>query len=674
MPFSAAKAAPEIPPTAHRRAPQQLTHSSHYCLIQAVPSLLTALLVAFSIISFSCVPASAEILIEPRVGFHGVFQLGRPFPLEIELNNSGRPAEGVLAVQVWKGGATKGGAPFAVNYRREVFLAAQSRKSIQLTVDPDFISRPLTITFSSPTGGAKRELDLRRYFSPTPLLLFLSESSLLPPIATATGQSRLVALSPSELAADPRALLGVSHVILYDQSMRDLSRAQLAALDTWLSAGGRMVIFGSLNFALYQDAALSRFLPVRVTGTQRITFKPSAGKGERSAALGGVWAQQSTLVNGKVLAESDGLPVLVEASRGRGRIIYFALDIGRPPLAQWDGLPKYLQTLLAPAGAEDAPVRSEWNDAVFAQLIASPTFISTYVPSGSMFLAMILYLFGTGGIVWLWQRKRLSARASLGGFFALVSIGTVAGYVLFNRGGNIPDGVLMSSTVLESSGDGYVEAQANLALFSTQPRPYDLEMSRGWMELTPVSNRARDQQEAAVVEQDGSGASRYHLPLREWDYRLFRMRLIDRFQLRAEFEAQGDKLVMKIDNQSGKDLTHCWLLVPGQRFDLGRIAHGASWRRTFPLTPLKTDAEAGTARSEGVSFRELRFPDKTRDILFHSSFFPRDGDARWTSGAAVFFGWVKEPEPRVRIDDPRIQRQDYALYRAIIPLARGEDE
>ena len=102
-----------------------------------------------------------------------------------------------------------------------------------------------------------------------------------------------------------------------------------------------MVIIGSLNFALYQDAALSRFLPVRVSGTRRITFKPSAAKGEQLVSLGGVWAQQSTLVNGKVLAESDGLPVLVEASRGRGRIIYFALDIGRPPLAQWDGLAKY---------------------------------------------------------------------------------------------------------------------------------------------------------------------------------------------------------------------------------------------------------------------------------------------------------------------------------------------
>jgi hypothetical protein len=211
-------------------------------------------------------------------------------------------------------------------------------------------------------------------------------------------------------------------------------------------------------------------------------------------------------------------------------------------------------------------------------------------------------------------------------------------------------------------------------LFSTQPRPYDLEMSRGWMELTPVSNRSRDQQEAAVVQQDSSGVSRYHLALREWDYRLFRMRLIDRFQLRAEFEAQGDKLVMTIDNQSGKDLTHCWLLVPGRQFDLGQIAHGASWRKTFSLTPLKSDAEASTAHSAGVSFREVRFPDKTRDILFHSSFFPRDGDARWASGAAVFFGWVKDFEPKVRLDDPRIQRQDYALYRAIIPLAQGEDE
>ncbi len=111
-------------------------------------------------------PVLATIVIEPRVGFHGVFQLGRPFPLEIELSNTGRPAEGMLEVRVWKGGATKGGAPYVVNYQRAVFLAAQARKSVQLTIDPDFISRPVKITFSGAETAVSRELDLRRYFSP----------------------------------------------------------------------------------------------------------------------------------------------------------------------------------------------------------------------------------------------------------------------------------------------------------------------------------------------------------------------------------------------------------------------------------------------------------------------------------------------------------------------------
>ena len=82
--------------------------------------------------------------------FTEYFQLGRPFPLEIELSNSGRPAEGTLEIEVWKGGATKGGAPYPLYYRRDVFLSAQSRKTVQLTVDPDFVSRPLKITFFKP--------------------------------------------------------------------------------------------------------------------------------------------------------------------------------------------------------------------------------------------------------------------------------------------------------------------------------------------------------------------------------------------------------------------------------------------------------------------------------------------------------------------------------------------
>jgi hypothetical protein len=637
------------------------------------PAWSSLLLFSFFLFPSLC---GAEIFIEPRIGFHGVFQLGRPFPLEIELSNSGRPAEGILEITVWKGGATKGGAPYPLYYRRDVFLSPQSRKTVQLTVDPDFISRPLKIVFSSPAGTASREIDLRRHFSPSPVILLVSEGNTIPAVSlSSTLTSRLVALTLAELPPDPRALLGVSHLILYDQSLRDLSRSQLLAFDTWLTAGGRMVILGSLNYSLYQEPTISRFLPVRVTGTKRISFHPALGQGERASPIADVWAQASTLIGGKVLAEAQGMPVLVETSRGKGRITYLSLDVGRPPLSQWDGLPRFLQNLLAPAGGEELAPRTRWDDSVFSQLILSPSFISTYLPTGSLFVAIVGYLVVIGLFSWLWQRQASTRRTLVAAFLFFVVLSTCGGYLLFSRGGNIPDGVLLSSSVMESSADGYVEVQSNLAMFSTQIRQYGLQMERGWMELVPVAAPSRDRPEPTVVFQDGSGTSRFQLPLREWDYRLFRIRFVDRFPLRAEFEQQAGKLRMRLNNQSAKDLADCWLVVPGQRYALGDIPRGASWTKEFPLASDENQERSGGRRSDAVDFREISFKDKTREILFHSSFFPRDeGSVRWSTGAAVFFGWVKDPDRRVSVDDQRIRNYDYTLFRTIFPLAGPEDE
>ena len=97
--------------------------------------------------------------------------------------------------------------------------------------------------------------------------------------------------------------------------------------------------------ALYQEPALSRFLPVRVTGAKQITFVPSAVKGERPVSIAGAWAKTSTIVSGNALSESTGLPLLVEASRGRGRIVYLALDVGRPPLSRWEGCRDFYKRL-----------------------------------------------------------------------------------------------------------------------------------------------------------------------------------------------------------------------------------------------------------------------------------------------------------------------------------------
>jgi len=618
----------------------------------------------------------AEILIEPRVGFQGVFQLGRPFPLEIELSNSGRPTGGNLEVRVWKGGASKAGAPYPLYYRREIFLSSQSTKSVQFTVDPDFISRPLTIGFTSPTGSTFRELDLRRYFSPASVMLLVSEGNTAPVISLgSSSQNHLVSLALAELPSDSRALLGVSHLIFYDLSLRELSRSQILALDDWINSGGRMIILGSINYALYQEPKLSRFLPVRVTGLRKISSLATLAGAEGVSPITDAWAQTSTLVDGKMLAEDHGTPLIVETSRGKGKITYVALDVGRPPLTRWEGLPKLFRNLLAPGFDSDAPPRPQWDDTVFSQLIQSPSFISTYVPAGSLFLAILFYLVAVGYFSWLWQRKQLPPRILLICLTILIGFSTTGGYLFFSRGGNIPDGVLLTSTVLESVADGFVEAQANVALFSTQIRQYNLQVERGWIDLTPVYSRSRGQrEESIIVLQDGSGASRFQLPMREWDYRLFKARFVERFPLRVEFEPQGDKLLVKVNNQSSKDLTDCWLFVPGRRFALGDVPRGTRWTKGFPLAPANRP-EDSPGRSDTISFRDLSFKDRTQDVLFHSSFFSRDGGSeRWGGSAVVFFGWMKNPDRRLWVDDPRIRASDYTLFRAIMPLAGPEDD
>jgi hypothetical protein len=592
----------------------------------------------------------------------------------VNLVNSGRPADGVLEIQVWKGGAGQGSTPYPTFHRRDVFLPARSQRTVQFTIDPDFLSRPLQIQFSSAAASAARELDLRRHFSPAPVVLTVSEGSAIPLVSLGASSShRVVAMTPSELPPEPRALLGVSHLILYDQSLRDLSRAQSLALDDWLAAGGKMVIIGSLNFTLYQEPQLGRYLPVRVSGVKRITFSPGE-KAFKGTAIPNAWAQTATVIRGRVIVESQGLPVLVEDDWGKGKVIYLALDAGRPPVSTWNGLANFLQTLLTPAVAVGLSRPPQWNDGIFSQLLLSPSFISAYIPTLSLFVAILIYLTGIFTLSWLWQRRRLPWRRLVLVCFGWIILTAGGGYLFFSRGGQVPDGVLLAATLMENAGSGYVEAQTNLALFSTQPREYSLSFGRGWMDLMSLAAPVYGQTAQTLVYRYGGGVTRVQLPLKEWGYKLLRARYLERLPLSATIETHGDRLSLNVRNQSGKDLVDCWLLSPGARIALGDLPKGERWMKTFPLG----GSNGGQARGRGadeVSLREVTFNDKTRDILFHSSFFPRDAaDAPWRGGAAIFFGWVRDPERRVEIGDARIRLHNYALYRVIVPIGGAEDE
>jgi hypothetical protein len=409
---------------------------------------------------------------------------------------------------------------------------------------------------------------------------------------------------------------------------------------------------------------------VRVTGVKKIPSLNGLRQWAAPAQIADVWAQDARLITGKVLIESQGSPILVESARGKGRIFYLALDLGRQPVSHWNELPGLFKDILAPHGDGAAAAPAQWDEAVFFRLFMNPSFMSTYVPTGSLFVALVSYLSGICFFAWLWQRQRVPRRKIVGSAVLFVLCSTIGGYLFFSRGGNIPDGVLLSSTLLENVSDGYVEAQSNVALFSTQHRRFDLEVDRGWIDLVPVPSRSKLRDEPAIVSQADGSSNRFVFPLREWDYRLLKLRFMEHFPLQVSVQNQPGKILMTLNNQATKDLIDCWLVMSGQRFFLGDIPQGSNWTKEFAVR----DRIAEPGKPEVIDLREISFKEKTRELLFHASFFPRDSAAaRSGHGAAIFFGWVSEPNQRVRIEDPRIWAYNYALFRAIIPLP-GEDD
>ncbi len=609
---------------------------------------------------------AAEVLLEPRIGFGGVFQLGHPFPLQVDLNNVGRPVDGVVEVEVWKRGVPPSGA-YPVRYRREVFLPARAKRTVGFTVDPEALIRPLSIRFKTDTTIASRDLDLRGHFSPAPLVLSVSAGGTLPFTSLAASfANRVVALPATALPPDARALGGVSHLVLYDVSLRDLARPQLQALDDWLAAGGALVVVGSLNFALYQEPKLARFLPARVTGATRIRFVDPAAA-DSGNAIEGVWTQTVSGVTGRTVSGAHGLPVLVENAWGKGRVIYLALDAGRPPLSNWDGLPRFLQRLLAPPATPGTTPRPRWDEALFSRLLLSSWFIATYIPTRALFFAILLYCAGLALLLQLWRRRRHAPRALALYCCGWIVCATAAGYLYFSRGGRAPDGVLLAATVMDDARGGYVDAHTNLALFSTQQREYSMGFGPGWLDLSPLA-LARAAPGQAVEFRHTGPAPRVQLPLAGWSYRLLHARHVERAGLSTDIALRDGTLRLEVRNHGKRDLTDCWLVAPGMRVALGEVRSGSTLTRAFSVdAPAPNGGDAGL---QAIAFRE-----KAHEILFHDAFFPKESTpAPWSGRTALFFGWVRDPQPRADVGDSRVRTEQYTLYRAIVQLPLAEDE
>ncbi|MGH7829844.1 MAG: hypothetical protein ACREP8_06660, partial [Candidatus Binatia bacterium] len=404
-------------------------------------------------------------------------------------------------------------------------MGAQARKRVAFTVDPDFLSRPLQVSFTSPGHKATREIDLRPHFSTRPLLLLVSGTHAPVSVPLSPGLTNpLVTVQIADLPSDPRAYLGVWAALFYEQPLRELSRGQVFSLETWLLWGGRIVAIGGVNDAVFQDANWARLLPVRVAGLRKFSGLPSLEKAYATPVPAReLWAHDVAVLKGKALVEEQGHPIIVEASHGRGKVVFLALDVGRPPLLRWVGLARLFADVLGSPAEFRLTWAATWDDMLFSRILSSPSFLPYYAPAVTFLLWLLAYATALGLLASYSYNRGLSRGVLLGFGFSLPVFFSMAGYVHFDRGGKPLDGVLFSATVLEGLANGHVEAQSNIALFSTRQRSYRLQLESGWSHLEMLSLQGRRNESHPVAVSGDGPSSDLDLQVGEWSYRLLRV-------------------------------------------------------------------------------------------------------------------------------------------------------
>ncbi len=588
--------------------------------------------------------------------------------MRIELVNSGVAVRGVLEVEEARGGATRGVEAYAFIQRRDIFLSTHARKVVHVTVDPDTVARPLILRFTGAGRSHETTVSLRGRFTGRPLVLLLTRSNVAPaiPLSYRTPVP-VVSVRQRDLPEDPRAYGGVWSVMVYEQSLRGLSRAQRGALTHWLSAGGLMVVLGGAHFALYQDAATAALLPVTVRGLKRLGALP-----ELSARFGGNLADLLVqhavpAKGGRVLLAEAGTPLLVEKSHGAGRVVHLALDVGRPPAADWTGLAALFGEILGEPPDRGMEPWTLWNLDVFVGLLQDFGFSSLRSPMLSLLLALALYL----GSLLLWFRcwkaggprrfRLVLAPAWLVLAFAL------SGYAYFDRGGHVPDGILIASTVVDGTlWSEVAPVHSNVGLFATRHKDFSFSLDRDLtqLDLLPAPGGAA---QPSLVLREGRPRNRLHLPLAEWQAALFRTRAVRPSPVVVDWERSRRTYRIGVANRGPDSLTECWLLMGGRAYRIGDLPPGGRLRREFPVPPGAGEAGDG----EGLQPRDVRFDEGVRAALLWRSVFP-GGEPE--PGTAFLIGWIRAAEPEPRVDDPRVRTHHFKLLRVAIPLDAEEEE
>jgi hypothetical protein len=419
---------------------------------------------------------AADLTIKAKALLDGHVRAGSWAAVSVTIRNDGPPVRGELRLTDNRAGVSTYGA--------EVELPTTSEKAFVLYGQPSIFVNELKVSLVS--GGqtvATTSVKVSRHDATKPIVAIVAErperivGDVTAAMASNPSRPDVISLTTRDLPPRVEPWFGIDQLVWQDLDTATLSADQLAALDTWIAAGGRLVVVGGTAGATALTGLPAGILPYRPTTT--VDASPADIRtllGTTAAPAGTYPAMAGTLERGNVLASSAGQVIAAEASHGRGATVLIGFDPGQDGLRGSDGGRALWGRALATTGSDARSFRGPEDTSILGALNRLP---SVELPRVDQLFGLLAgYIVLVGPLNYLVLRRldrREWAWLTIPALVVVFAVGTY-GFGRVLKGDDVI--VNQLSVVRTAGGTQQGLAQTYVGVFSPTRQKFDITVGR----------------------------------------------------------------------------------------------------------------------------------------------------------------------------------------------------
>ena len=625
-------------------------------------------------------PASSKLSVEETIGFRETIKMGKWLPVTVTIRNDGAALRGLLALELST--VSEGyPQPYTTTLSQAVDLPTQSRKRYTFVVMFRGFTHPLVIRLTDQSGMSvyTREIDLRTLSSPDRLILVFSNEPALDSLASvAPGKARVVYQNLDELPARWDALDAVDLIALRNLSLAPLRPEQVQALQQWVARGGHLLVTGGPNWTHYTHPIWRELMPLKVTGMVELTtLQPLESLvGVRAPEDIRLSILRTDAINGKILAQTEDHALLITQKRGRGEVVFAAFDPGRAPLTAWDGTALLWKMLFH---LDDTPnywklrreLRETFDETWTSQALQLP--LLAFPSHLLLAVFLVLYVSTIGFFFW---RVGLDSSAARDGWMLIgLTLGAFSGgaHLLFREPHIQQDALLFEVSAVDVIPQSrFADVETHLALLSIRKQTYDLKIAgqpSTWMQIVPPM--VRDLQLDWHLHQDQVLTIKDTF-VPSWGMRVFKGKGLLEFPIETRVLREADTVMIRVTNNSGYMLQHCWLWRGPRIVPLGNIADGDEGEGILTVSPDELSRGVQQARWERDLAYEMFKGRESLDLL-RRAVVERSmqetlrSDPAWQNHVTVL-AWLERPLTMISVGPGQTGVQRVTMVRMRLPI------